>query len=157
MDEVDDTWDSDDEQRHSTGWDARSGAMSASSKATPTPTKPIPKLKGSKRDTSPIRSRRLLSRPGPESDVQSDVSAAKPDQDEPTSSGVRLTKKELEARSRGAPPDWPNETEDVMTSQHHNPTAEWKSFIGKKVHAETAAATQQRAQGQARAIGYSRM
>jgi hypothetical protein len=152
MDEVDDTWESDDEQRFSVGFESRSGSGSA----TPPNSKSIPKLRGSAKDTSPLRGHRLLSRPGPEVDVLSDYSASKPDEAfqrelaaiaAPSSPGVQARLKALEHR-RDGPPDWPGQGDESSQGQRSKPTAEWKSFIGKKVNAEAAAASQRRARGQ---------
>ena len=154
-DEVDNTWDSDDEQRFSLGWDSRSGSASAQSKPTPASTRAIPKLRGSKRDTSPIRARQLMERPGPESDVLSDISASKPDIPDKDwrrisarGADVKARTKEWETRAMDGPPEWPDEGDDVSREHRDRPASEWKSFLGKKVNAETAVASQQREQGQ---------
>jgi len=76
MDEVDETWDSDDSQRHSKGWDqsrsvdsfsagsipshaisnaAAEGVKTRLEQRTAFTSKPVPKIKQSRRDTSPIR------------------------------------------------------------------------------------------------------
>lgn len=153
MDEVDETWDSEDEQRFSTGWESKSGSASIS--PNPTPNRSIPKLKGSKRDTSPLSSRRQVHRPGPEMDVLSDFSASKPEEKSqdgrggPSASQGGIPRpSERGEREAYTPPEWPDETDEIHHSQESRPAAEWKSFIGKKVNAEAAAASQQRAQVQ---------
>ena len=61
-DQVDDTWDSEDEDRYSKEWEEPRGVVQSaksfdSKSSTSLPTKPVPKLGKSKRDTAPVRTR----------------------------------------------------------------------------------------------------
>jgi len=146
-DDVDETWDSDDDRRYSTGWETRSGASGKSSSKR-TPNTPVPRLKENKKDTSPLRGRNLTARLDPESNVKPDVSANKTSApNSPVSPGIQAWRKEQNPPTDHDATDWPNEHDEVSYEGMSRPTAEWKSFMGKKVSAETAAASQQRAQG----------
>jgi hypothetical protein len=230
LDEVDDTWESDDEERRSEGWDANSYPMiemtkSEESKYTGSqsslPTKPVPKLRSSRKDTSPIRGRKNRDAPASmrgespgdnapqrgtdkapqrgttnmdvnksamsqsSQEGNSFTSAGKSRENDPfTSAGksrendpftsAGKSRENDPFTSAGKSPDSPSRESHAFTSpgksaespsvkarlqqwesraidavpsteEEKNPgaTAEWKAFLGKKVHAESAAAARQ--------------
>ena len=161
-DEVDETWDSDDEQRSSMGWQAETMQSLTARKPelrgadTQPVEKPIPRLKGSRKDTSPISSRRTPVKPegvpvtpsptkseeyAGSSRVLDFSSKSEGTQEDSRSPSVKARRERWEAKSGHNILEDLNTTEDGLRSANTTPgTAEWKSFLGKKVRAESAAA-----------------
>ena len=155
-DEVDETWDSDDEQRCSNRWETDS--KSAGLELSYTRSKPIPKLSRSKRDTSPLSKRTPSTSENAglalpvQTNMEDSKDAAEQDNKVITgSSSVRARRQQWENRTE--------KTESILhdlsasegrlqdsppRNKNSPGTAEWKSFLGKKVRAESAAAAGRR-------------
>jgi hypothetical protein len=189
LDEVDETWESDDEKRQSDGWEANSYPMITMAKSEESiytgsqsslPMKPVPKLKSSRKDTSPIRGRKSKSSEAPavmRGDSPGDSAPARGtanvDQNKALSPSSRegdafnSTGRTREAASLASAPkppsspgvkarleEWESRAVDAgsPTEEENNSgaNAEWKSFLGKKVRAESAAAARQQGASGAR-------
>lgn len=189
LDEVDETWESDDEKRRSDGWEANSYPIILTAKSeesqytgsvTSLPTKPVPKLKSSKKDTSPIRGRKSNSSAAPAvmrgdspGDTVPSRGTANVDQNKALSPSSRegnsfdstgRTRQDDSFTSAAKPSDspgvkarleeWESRAVDAISpteeEKNQGANAEWKSFLGKKVRAESAAAARQQGASGAR-------
>lgn len=164
LDEVDETWESDDEERRSTAWDADSYPMVEPARSDESrshdslPTKAVPKLRRNKKDTSPIRGGRANKgavvpsrgespgdRPPPRGGPtdQNKIGTSYSNSQEGDSFISAATSESPTVKDRLQ--QWESRLPEEPPRDEKSPgaTAEWKSFLGKKVRAESAAAARQ--------------